>query len=254
MVSHEVERPADWDEQWRQEPLRLDAPDNEARTLRWRGQEALVRERFGSIEGLRIVEIGAGRGLNALLFAKLGAQATLLDQSPVALEQAKALFDAHSVPVELVEADLFELPDTLRGAFDVSMSYGLCEHFLGERRQEVIAAHLAALQPGGLALLGVPNKLAPAYRLWMATLKRRGSWPLGTEVPFTASELRLRARIAGGEPLPTIRGSFAGSVVDHGVNQLFFKLGRNGLPVPQVRIPLLDMFAYELLVPVRKFA
>jgi hypothetical protein len=77
---------------------------------------------------------------------------------------------------------------------------------------------------------------------------------LGTEVPFTASELRLRARIAGGEPLPTIRGSFAGSLVDHGVNQLFFKLGRNGLPVPQVRIPLLDMFAYELLVPVRKFA
>jgi SAM-dependent methyltransferase len=254
MVSHEVERPADWDEQWRQEPLRLDAPDNEARTLRWRGQEALVRERFGSIEGLRIVEIGAGRGLNALLFAKLGAQATLLDQSPVALEQAKALFDAHSVPVELVEADLFELPDTMRGAFDVSMSYGLCEHFLGERRQEVIAAHLAALQPGGLALLGVPNKLAPAYRLWMATLKRRGSWPLGTEVPFTASELRLRARIAGGEPLPTIRGSFAGSLVDHGVNQLFFKLGRKGLPVPQVRIPLLDTFAYELLVPVRKFA
>ena len=251
MVDHEVERPADWDEQWRQEPLRLDAPDREAGTLRWRGQEALVRELFGSIEGLRIVEIGAGRGLNALLFAKLGAQATLLDQSPVALEQAKALFDAHSVPVELVEADLFELPESMRGAFDVSMSYGLCEHFLGERRQEVIAAHLAALQPGGLALLGVPNKLAPAYRLWMATLKRRGSWPLGTEVPFTASELRLRARVAGGEPLPTIRGSFAGSLVDHGVNQVLFKLGRKGLPVPQVRTPLLDMFAYELLVPVR---
>ena len=29
-------------------------------------------EPFGSIEGLRIVEIGAGRGLNALLFAKPG--------------------------------------------------------------------------------------------------------------------------------------------------------------------------------------
>ena len=121
---------------------------------------------------------------------------TLLDQSPVALEQAKELFDAHSVPVDAVHADLFELPDAIRGAFDVSMSYGLCEHFLGERRQEVVAAHLDALRPGGLALLGVPNKLAPAYRLWMATLKRRGSWPLGTEVPFTASELRHRARVA----------------------------------------------------------
>src|SRR4051794_21126416 len=114
---HDVERPADWDEQWRQEPLRLDAPDHEARTLRWRGQEALVRELFGAVDGLRVVEIGAGRGLNALLFGKLGAKATLLDQSPVALEQAKQLFDAHSGPVEPVEADLFEPPDAIRGGF-----------------------------------------------------------------------------------------------------------------------------------------
>jgi SAM-dependent methyltransferase len=247
-----TERPADWDEQWRREPLRFDAPEHEARTLRWRAQEELVRRVFGSLDGLRVVEIGAGRGLNALLFAKLGAQATLLDNSPVALAQAKELFDAHSVPVELVEADLFELPDAVRGAFDVSMSYGLCEHVLGERRQGVVDAHLDALRPGGLALLGVPNKLAPAYRLWMATLKRRGSWPLGTEVPFSASELRARVRTAGGEPLPTIRGSFVGSLVDHGVNQALFKLGRTPLRVPQLRTPGLDTFAYELLVPARK--
>jgi SAM-dependent methyltransferase len=248
----EVERPADWDEQWRQEPLRLDAPEHEGRTLRWRGQERLVRDLFGRVDGLEVVEIGAGRGLNALLFAKLGARATLLDQSPVALEQAKALFDAHGLPVELVEADLFALPEPLRGRFDVSMSYGLCEHFLGERRQAVVDAHLEALRPGGLALLGVPNKLAPAYRLWMATLKARGSWPLGTEVPFSATELRARGRAAGGQPLATIRGSFVGSLVDHGLNQALFKLGRRPLKVPQLRLPGLDTFAYELLVPVRK--
>jgi 2-polyprenyl-3-methyl-5-hydroxy-6-metoxy-1,4-benzoquinol methylase len=252
MLEHEAERPADWDEQWRKEPFRLDAPDHEARTLRWRGQERLVRTLFGKIEGLEIVEIGAGRGLNAFLFARLGAKATLVDQSPVALEQAKELFDAHSLPVELVEADLFQLPQELRGRFDVSMSYGLCEHFLGERRQAVVDAHLEALRPGGLALLGVPNKLAPAYRLWMATLKRRGHWPLGTEVPFSAQELRGRAKAAGGEPLATIRGSFVGSLVDHGLNQALFKLGRKPLGVPQVRLPGLDTFAYELLVPVRK--
>jgi SAM-dependent methyltransferase len=248
----ETERPADWDEQWRREPLRLDAPDHEARTLRFQGQVRLVREVFGSLDGLRVVEIGAGRGLNALLFAKLGAKATLLDNSPVALEQAKQLFDAHSVPVDLVEADLFELPDAVRGAFDVSMSYGLCEHFLGARRQGVVDAHLAAVRPAGLALLGVPNAYAPAYRLWMATLKARGSWPLGTEVPFSAKELRARVRAAGAQPLATIRGSFVGSLVDHGLNQALFKLGRQPRPVPQVRIPGLDVFAYELLVPARK--
>src|SRR2546421_11077581 len=98
----EGERPADWDEQWRREPLRLDAPEHEGRTLRWRGQERLVRDLFDRIDGLEVVEIGAGRGLNALLFAKLGARATLGDQSPIALEQANALFDAHALPAELV--------------------------------------------------------------------------------------------------------------------------------------------------------
>jgi 2-polyprenyl-3-methyl-5-hydroxy-6-metoxy-1,4-benzoquinol methylase len=249
---HEAERPADWDEQWRQEPLDLNAPKDQAQTLRWRAQERLVQQRLGGLAGLHVVEIGAGRGLNALIFAQRGAKATLLDLSPVALAQAQELFDAHDLPVELVEADLFELPAALRGRFDVSMSYGLCEHFLGERRQAVVAAHLEVLRPGGLALLGVPNKLAPAYRLWMATLKARGSWPLGTEVPFSARELRQRARAAGGTPLPTIRGSFVGSLVDHGVNQALFKLGRRPLRVPQVRLPLLDTFAYELLVPVLK--
>jgi hypothetical protein len=80
-----------------------------------------------------------------------------------------------------------------------------------------------------------------------------GSWPLGTEVPFSAAELRRLAACAGGEPLEPRYGSFVGSVVNHGVNQLLFKLGReHGLPVPQIRIPLLDRLAYELLLPVVK--
>ena len=32
--------------------------------------------------------------------------------------------------------------------------------------------------------------------------------------------------------------------------QVLFKLGRRGLPVPQVRVPVLDRLAYELLLPV----
>jgi SAM-dependent methyltransferase len=245
-----VETRADWDRQWEVEPLDLEAPRLEARTPRWRAQEELVRERFGSFEGLRAIEIGSGRGLNAFLFAERGAHVTLLDNSPVALAQARELFDAHAVPLETVEADLFALPDEMRGAFDVSMSYGLCEHFLDERRLAVVRAHLEALRPGGLALLGVPNRWAPAYRLWTWALKRRGSWPLGTEVPFSAEELRTLARAAGGQPLEPRYGSFAASIVDHGVNQALYKLGRRGLRVPQARVPVLDRLAYELLLPV----
>jgi len=244
------EQRADWDARWASEPQDLEAPHREAETPRWRAQERLVRDRFGGFDGLRAIEIGAGRGLNAFLFAERGARVTLLDDSPVALAQARELFDAHAVPLETVEADLFDLPPDLRGRFDVAMSYGLCEHFLGERRLAVVRAHLEPLRPSGLALIGVPNRYAPVYRLWTWTLMRRGSWPLGTEVPFSAGELRDLARRAGGMPLEPRYGSFVASIVDHGVNQALFKLGRRGLAVPQVRVPGLDRLAYELLLPV----
>ena len=91
------ERSADWDREWVETPLDLEAPHAEARTLRWREQERLIRERFGGFEGLRAIEIGAGRGLNAFLFAERGARVTLLDLSPIALEQARTLFDAHGL-------------------------------------------------------------------------------------------------------------------------------------------------------------
>ena len=248
------ERATDWRRQWEREPLDLVAPDAERRTPRWRAQERLVRERFGGFAGLQVVELGAGRGVNGLLYAARGARVTLVDNVELALEQARALFAAHGVEAEYALADVFDLPPSLRGAFDVATSFGLCEHFLGDRRLAVVRAHLDALRPGGLALVGVPNRHAPVYRLWKGLLTRRGTWPLGTEAPFSARELAALAVRAGGTPLAPRYGSFAASVVDHGVNQLLYKLGRRGLPPPQVEIPGLDRMAYELMLPVVKRA
>jgi SAM-dependent methyltransferase len=248
--SKPAERAADWDAQWRGEPLDPAAARAEERTPRWRAQEALVRERFGSFKGLKVVELGSGRGLNGILHASRGAEVTLVDTSRLALEQAAELFAAFGVEPGTVEADVFALPTDLLGRFDVAMSFGLCEHFLGERRLAAIKAHLELVRPGGLALLGVPNRRAPAYRLWLATLKRRGTWPLGTEEPFSEPELAALARSAGGQPLEPVYGSFVASLVDHGVNQALYKFGGRGVGLPQIRVPLLDRFAYELLLPV----
>lgn len=247
-----MERAADWDAQWRAEPLDPAAARAEERTPRWRAQKRLVRERFGGFDGLKVVELGSGRGLNGVLYATRGAEVTLLDSSQLALEQAAELFGALGAGLRAVEADVFALPAALEDSFDVAMSFGLCEHFLGERRLAAVKAHLELVRSGGLALLGVPNRRAPAYRLWLATLKRRGTWPLGTEEPFSEAELVALARAAGGEPLPPIYGSFVASLVGHGLNQALYKLGRRGLPVPQARVPVLDRFAYELLLPVAR--
>jgi 2-polyprenyl-3-methyl-5-hydroxy-6-metoxy-1,4-benzoquinol methylase len=246
----EVERPGDWDAQWRATPRDLAVPDEEARTPRWHAQERIVRERLGGFDGVRAIEIGAGRGANGVLYAERGAKVTLLDISELPLTQARPLFESRGLEFEPVVADAFDLPDELLGAFDVSMSFGLCEHFLGERRRAIVAAHVAVLRPGGIAFIGVPNRHAPIYRLWMATLKRTGTWPFGTEEPYTAAELARLARAAGGEPLDPAYGSFLASVVSHGANQLLYKLGRPGLRVPQVALPLVDRLGYELLLPI----
>jgi SAM-dependent methyltransferase len=243
---------ADWVALWEETRIDVDAPAHEARTPRWRGQQRVVERELGPIDKLDVIEIGAGHGLNALIYALHGANATLLDNEQIALDKARLLWEPNGVSFTPVLADVFDLPGELRGRFDVAMSFGLCEHFTGEQRLRVIAAHLALLRPGGLAMIGVPNRLAPAYRLWKAALTRRGTWIFGTEQPFTAGELARLAREAGGEPLPPVYGSFASSLVSHGVNQALYKLGRGGLPTPQWRVPVLDRFAYELLLPVRR--
>lgn len=243
---------ADWAALWEATRLEVGAPALEAQTPRWQRQEAFIRRYFGSFDGLDVIEVGSGRGLNALLFGQRGARVTLLDNEQIALDQAKKLHGPNGVSFTPILGDAFDPPAELVGTFDVAMSYGLCEHFVGEDRQRVIGAHLSLVRPGGIALIGVPNRLAPAYRLWRATMMRRGTWIFGTEEPFTAAELARRGRAAGAEPLAPIYGSFTASLVSHGANQLLYKLGRRGLPLPQLRTPVLDRFAYELVVPLRR--
>jgi 2-polyprenyl-3-methyl-5-hydroxy-6-metoxy-1,4-benzoquinol methylase len=243
------EQAADWDALWGAQPD-LEDLNLEARSLRWRLQRQIVERHVGALEGLRVIELGGGRATNALLYAQRGARVTVLDRSPVALEQAETRFAAHGVAAELIEADVFALPDGIRGSFDVSASFGLCEHFLGERREGVVAAHLDLLRPGGVALLNVPNRLSPIYRLWMAKAKRRGTWVLGTEVPFSGREMQRLARACGGRPLRPIYCGGLGTLVSQGVNPVLAKLGVPSLPVTQRRIPVLDYLAYDLLVPV----
>lgn len=245
-----AEQEADWDRLWSEQGESADELDAERGSLRWRTQRQLVEHRFGSFDGLEVIEVGAGRSTNALLYALHGARATVLDRSSVALEQSRRRFAQHGLEVRAVEADLFELPADLRDRFDVSMSFGLCEHFLGHRRQRVVAAHLELVKPGGLAVVNVPNRLSPPYRAWMAMQKRRGTWKLGTEVPFSGTELSDLAKLAGGVPLAPVYVGGLGTLVNHGLNPVLAKLGMGLLRPPQVAIPLLDYLAYDLLLPV----
>lgn len=241
-----AEQEADWDRLWSEQDETTDELDAEIKGLRWRTQRKLVERRFGSFEGLEVIEVGAGRSTNALL----GARATVLDRSSVALEQSRRRFARHGLDLRALEADLFELPGDLRDRFDVSMSFGLCEHFIEHRRQQVVAAHIELVKPGGLAIVNVPNRLSPAYRAWMGVQKRRGTWKLGTEVPFSGNELSDLAKLGGGVPLQPVYVGGLGTLVNHGLNPVLRRLGMRPLRAPQIPVPLLDYLSYDLLLPV----
>ena len=56
--------------------------------------------------GMKILETGAGRGGLGLLLARLGADVTLLDFSPTALEQAEKIYAAEGLEVKTVAGDV----------------------------------------------------------------------------------------------------------------------------------------------------
>lgn len=236
---------ADWDSMWAQSEADVDTILREESTPRWQQIEHAVRMRFGGFDRLKVVEIGAGHGTNAIHFARRGAIATVIDTSAVALSGARKIADKLDLKLNVVEADLFKLPPEFLGAFDLSCSFGLAEHFLGPERLGVIRAHLEVIQRKGLAVIGVPNRWAPTYRAWMGVLKARGHWPLGTEVPFSQGELRTLIGDAGGQVLSVGYGSLPASIVNYLVNPVFHNAGRRGVRAPQVRSPL-DCLAYEL--------
>lgn len=236
----------DWSELWRGAPVDVAGILREQETPRWHHIESFVRGRFGGFLNLKVIEVGSGRGTNAFQFARRGATAVLLDRSAEALYGATEISERLRVPMHTVQSDLFDPPKELLGAFDISCSFGLCEHFTGENRTRVIRAHADFLRPGGVAIIGVPNRWAAPYRLWMWLLKKRGHWLLGTEIPFGRPELVRRLAEAGGRVVKTGFGSFASTTVQFLVNPLFHDAGRQGFIPPQWKTPL-DFMAYELV-------
>ena len=162
----------------------------EENSIRWQRLERIVLDTFGTFNGLRVIEIGAGAGTNAALMAKRGARVTLLDYSPAALDRGREFFARNGLPVNMVRADALALPTELLGQFEIAMSFGLTEHFLDAARLQINRAHFDLLRPGGLAFISVPNKFNPPYRIFKIAAELLGVWKVGEEYPYSRGELR----------------------------------------------------------------
>jgi SAM-dependent methyltransferase len=204
----------DWEKIWADQAISV--ADDQARlseetnTLRWVQMVAIIQKYLGDIAELNVIEVGAGVGDFSIILNQLGARTTLADYSPEAIEKAKKRFKAHGLTADYVLADMLNVPSGLRDKFDMSFSLGLGEHFDGQHRADIIAAHAQVLRPGGLTFISVPYRYSPAYRLWMRSMIKHDSWAYGLEIPFSKREIKALGERAGLESLGFIQSSFFG--------------------------------------------
>jgi SAM-dependent methyltransferase len=208
--------PALWDDLWKTSPSAqqdLYLLAKEEHSIRWRRIQIQVLRHFVGFRGLKVIEIGAGAGTYAAMFARRGAETTLLDYSPNALRRAEEFFSRLGLTTTLRNADALDLPDDLRGQFDVAMSFGLNEHFSSEdeKRLQIAQAHLDVLKPGGLAFISVPNQLCPPYQVFKFAAQKTGKWIFGEEYPFTRWELLQLAKTLGAAESVILAVSFVTS-------------------------------------------
>lgn len=180
-----------WDELWKgkgAQPPTYQTLLAEKHSVRWQRILRQAQDHFGTLKGKRVVELGAGMGTYAALFAMEGAKVTLVDYAPKALTLAKSFFKALHLSATFVLADITKLPSTIH-SFDISTSCGVAEHFLNRQRNAVLDAHIHVLKSGGMTFLMVPNSANIPYRTYKAIAERGGFWPWGEEYPYSHDEL-----------------------------------------------------------------
>jgi 2-polyprenyl-3-methyl-5-hydroxy-6-metoxy-1,4-benzoquinol methylase len=198
------------EERWKEE---ADFFDNEARRVqegrlpldplalrRYSGSS--LRKRFsmefrfsllGCLKGRSVLDVGCGDGLNAVIFAKLGAKVTGVDVSPGAVYLARRRAEVNGVadraaficsPIEMTE-----LPND---SFDVVWGDGFLHHVVDDL-DAVMRRLMCWVKPDGLVLFSEPvNLFEPLRRLRRMVPVRTDATP--GERPLVRSELDLVKR------------------------------------------------------------
>jgi len=167
----------------------------------------MLKRLVGSMpnNGLKILEVGCGSGVNTLALLKDSQGnptgfASLVDFSSIALTFARKNAEKNGNHANYVLADAFKLPFADE-TFDIVHNAGVNEHFRGEKRQLIFNEMARVCKRGGQVIVIVPNAWNLPYRLWKKVFEMQGRWEYGLELPFSAFELERRLKDAGLTPI-----------------------------------------------------
>jgi SAM-dependent methyltransferase len=97
----------------------------------------------------RVMVPGAGRGHDAIAWAEAGHDVVAVDFAPLAVAVARELASVRGVTMEVLEGDIFALPASLEGSFDLVWEQTCFCAIPVERRGDYARAMAAVLRPGG---------------------------------------------------------------------------------------------------------
>lgn len=154
--------------------------------------------RKSGLKGLTALELGAGSGSYSLSLVHFGVvkESWLLDISLESLLGARQVFRDFGLQPFLIQADIHRLPFA-DGAFDLTLSGGLMEHFVGPEQQALVDENCRVSRR---IFCQVPSS-TPTYWVYRKLLTWWwGKWPFGFEVPLKTA--RLKALYAGAGAVP----------------------------------------------------
>jgi SAM-dependent methyltransferase len=137
------------------------------------------------LSGLRILEVGAGTGRDAVTLARFGAEVVTLDYVQGSLGLTIKAADRSGVTVVPVCGDGTAMPFA-EGTFDVVFHQGLLEHFPDPF--PLLRDNFRVLKPGGHLVVDVPQTFH-YYTLGKKVLIALDRWFAGWETQFTIAEL-----------------------------------------------------------------
>ncbi|HTP42999.1 MAG TPA: class I SAM-dependent methyltransferase [Candidatus Acidoferrum sp.] len=151
-------------------------------------ENQFILSRMGSVQGKKLLDIGAGLGESSVYFALQGARVTMTDISANMVETAKALGRKYGVELEGIVSSAEEL-NVPSGEYDIVYAANLIHHV--PDRGKLFEQIKRALKPGGIFFAWDPLAYNPAINLYrrMATEVRTVD-----ERPLTVGDLRLARR------------------------------------------------------------
>jgi 2-polyprenyl-3-methyl-5-hydroxy-6-metoxy-1,4-benzoquinol methylase len=148
-------------------------------------ENRFIVSRMGSLEGKRLLDIGAGLGESSVYFALKGARVTTVDVSAGMVETALALGKRFGVDLEGVVAGAEDLKVS-PGSYDLVYIANTIHHV--QDRPLLFEQMRRALRPGGMFFSYDPLAYNPAINVYrrMATQVRTPD-----ESPLTSADLKL---------------------------------------------------------------